>query len=446
MVVAMFNPLHLENTDTSRFKRYREMLAFYSGEQWSGRKNRNEKRLTFNYARVIVDKLTSYLMNGLSVRITTDDEGKRELAAQAERQLKRVQLENNLDLLDYETEVDTAILGDGCYKVTWDKTRNRVKVSSPDIQGINVWWRGDDTTEIRQVASSYKMDEQEVRRLYPGIAFSNEPVLTEIWTEKRLEIWIGENKIVSRKNPYDFIPFVIFPNLRQAKSFWGVSDIEAIIEPQKELNRALSQLSHILELSGNPIAVLENVERAEDIAVSPGAVWTLPEDARAYLLDLLQGGGVDLHLGYIEMLYRVVHDTAESPRAAFGGTARDLSGVALEVELQPLLHKVWRKRLIRTSVYRKRALMILELMEKYTGKDYSGLSIEVDWRPVLPRDYSRTVEDEEKLVQSGIHSRKRAMLDLGVDSPEVEFEEWLKERRAILVMNKEMNSKEQRRS
>jgi hypothetical protein len=90
--------------------------------------------------------------------------------------------------------------------------------------------------------------------------------------------------------------------------------------------------------------------------------------------------------------------------------------------------------------------MILELLEKYTGKDYSGLSVEVDWRPVLPRDYSRTVEDEEKLVQSGIHSRKRAMLDLGVDSPEVEFEEWLKERRAILAMNKEMNSKEQRRS
>ena len=203
----------------------------------------------------------------------------------------------------------------------------------------------------------------------------------------------------------------------------------------------MSQLSHILELSGNPIAVLENVERAEDIAVRPGAVWTLPEDARAYLLDLLQGGGVDLHLGYIEMLYRVLHDTAESPRAAFGGTARDLSGVALEVELQPLLHKVWRKRLIRTAVYRKRARMMLKLLGKYTGKDYSHLNIEVDWRPVLPRDFSRVVEDEERLIQSGVHSRKRAMTVLGVESPEEEFNEWLKERREILEMNKEMNSK-----
>lgn len=441
----MFNPAELENASSERFKRYREMLAFYSGSQWQGRAARGEKRLTFNYARVIVDKLTSYLMNGLSVRLSAEDEKDEEAVAEAERALKRVRAENSLDIIDYETEVDTAILGDGCYKVTWDKIRKSVKVSSPDVQGIHVWWRGDDSSEIRQVASCYHLDEPEIRRLYPGLAHAKDPLFTEVWTEKQFELRVGEKPFIRRKNPYGFIPFVIFPNLRQAKSFWGVSDIEAIVEPQRELNRALSQLSHILELSGNPIAVLENVERAEDIAVSPGAVWTLPEDARAYLLDLLQGGGVNLHLGYIELLYRVLHDTAESPRAAFGGTARDLSGVALEVELQPLLHKVWRKRLIRTAVYRRRTRMILDLLGLYTGRDYSRLKIEVDWRPVLPRDFSRTVADEEKLVQTGIHSRKRAMAGLGVDLPEAEFEEWLGERRSILAMNREMNSKEPRR-
>ena len=437
----MFNPGQLQNMDSTRFKRYREMLSFYQGNQWQGKANRKEKRLTFNYARVIVDKLTSYLMNGLSVQVVAPPGREREEADEADVALKQIAVENNLDLLDYETEVDTAILGDGCYKVTWDRTRKRVNVSSPDIQGIYVWWCGDDTSRIQQVASCYLLEEAEIRRLYPGMAFGNEPVFTEVWTEKRFEMWAGEKLVSRRTNPYGFIPFVIFPNLRAPKSFWGASDIEAIIEPQRELNRAMSQLSHILELSGNPIAVLENVERAEDIAVHPGAVWTLPEDARAYLLDLLQGGGVDLHLGYIEMLYRVLHDTAESPRAAFGGTARDLSGVALEVELQPLLHKVWRKRLIRTAVYRKRARMMLKLLEKYTGKDYSHLNIEVDWRPVLPRDFSRVVADEEKLIQSGVHSRKRSMKVLGVESPEEEFNEWLKERREILAMNKEMNSK-----
>ncbi|HUV52190.1 MAG TPA: hypothetical protein VMW64_03845 [Dehalococcoidia bacterium] len=94
------------------------------------------------------------------------------------------------------------------------------------------------------------------------------------------------------------------------------------MEPARELNRALSQLSLILELSGNPIAVLENIENSQDIAVQPGAVWEIPERAKAYLLDLLQGGGVKLHVDYIDLLYRTIHDLSESPRTAFGDNAR----------------------------------------------------------------------------------------------------------------------------
>ena len=134
----------------------------------------------------------------------------------------------------------------------------------------------------------------------------------------------------------------------------AVSDVPAIMEPARELNRAFSQLSMILELSGNPIAVLENIEDAQDITVQPGAVWEVPESSRAYLLDLLQGGGVRLHTEFIDLVYRALHDLSESPRPSFGDNARGLSGVALDIELNPLVQKVRRKRLIRTSVYERR--------------------------------------------------------------------------------------------
>ena len=140
-----------------------------------------------------------------------------------------------------------------------------------------------------------------------------------------------------RPNPYGFIPFIIFPNLRDPKRFWGISDIPILMEPARELNRALSQLSTILELSGNPIAVLEGVEEARDIAVEPGAVWELPDQARAYLLDLLQGGGAKLHADYIKLVYDALHDLSESPRISFGHNPQRLSGVALEMEMHPLI-------------------------------------------------------------------------------------------------------------
>jgi hypothetical protein len=182
------------------------------------------------------------------------------------------------------------------------------------------------------------------------------------------------------------------------------------------------------------------VEESEDIAVRPGAVWNIPEDAKAYLLDLLQGGGVSLHIDYINLLYRILHDVSESPRAAFGGTERDLSGVALEIELQPLLQKVKRKRIIRTAAYNQRNRLILKLLEKYRNEDFGDNSLGVVWAPVLPRDLTRLVSNEQVLIQSGIHSRRRAMDEVGIRDPEMEFNRWLEERETILRMNKELNS------
>ncbi|GAH68767.1 unnamed protein product, partial [marine sediment metagenome] len=242
-----------------------------------------------------------------------------------------------------------------------------------------------------------------------------------------------------------FIPFIIYPNLREPKRFWGISDLSQIIESQQELNRAMSQLSRILELSGNPIAVLENVEESEDITVKPGAVWNIPEDAKAYLLDLLQGGGVRLHIDYINLLYRTLHDISESPRAAFGGTERDLSGVALEIELNPLLQKVRRKRIIRTAVYNRRNRLILKLLERYQGTEFGDNNrLRVIWSPILPQDLTRLVANEQTLVQTGIHSRRRAMDEIGVKDSEDEFERWLEEREAILTMNKQLNARSTR--
>jgi hypothetical protein len=446
-----FNPAELVRMDTERIKRYRELLDFYHGNHWDNSTlrqssvrawdRRSEKRLTFNYAKVFIDKVTSYLMSGSSLIVQPEAEsGEAKAAAQkSEDALRRTAEENNLEQLDFETEIDCAILGDSCYKVIWDAGAKRVNISAPDIQGIYTWRAGDDTSKIWRVASKYSLSRETAAGLYNINSKEKNASITEVWTKQDFELWVDDTPIEKKANPYDFIPFIIYPNLREPKQFWGISDLANIIEPQRELNRATSQLSKILELSGNPIAVLENVEESEDIAVRPGAVWNIPEEAKAYLLDLLQGGGVGLHIDYINLLYRILHDLSESPRAAFGGTERDLSGVALEIELQPLLQKVKRKRIIRTAVYIRRARMVLRLLEKYGGERYGDNHLKVVWGPILPKDLTALTANEQILIQSGIHSRRRAMDEIGIEDPQREFSRWLEEREAILRMNKELN-------
>lgn len=457
----------LAQRDRDRLKGYTDLLDFYHGIHWQGRAPRGEKRLTFNYAKVLVDKITSYLMSGTTFAVDAlDPSGKDDeawaRARETELILNQVFDDNNLEQLDFDTEIDCAILGDACYKVIWDNEAKKVRVTAPDIQGIYAWWLGDDVSRVWRVASKYVLTADEVEMLYnitPKSASggkTKKSILVEVWTDKEFELYLDNDVIDKKPNPYGFIPFIIYPNLREPKKFWGLSDITQIMESQREINRAMSQLSRILELSGNPIAVLENIEESEDIAVKPGAVWNIPEDAKAYLLDLLQGGGVRMHIDYIDLLYRTMHDVAESPRAAFGGVERDLSGVALEIELHPLLQKVKRKRIIRTAVYIKRATMILKLLEKYTGHSFtprvspsSGRvkddnRLRVVWGAVLPQDVARQVNNEQILVQTGIHSRRRSMDNLGIKDPNLEFDRWLEERATILKMNRELSARSTR--
>jgi hypothetical protein len=433
--------------DMERLRAYADNLAFYQGEQWLGTQRRRERRLTFNYAKALVEKTTSYLMSGIGFAVDAVDPSPEaaERARAAERTLWDVYEANQLAQLDFDTELDTAIMGDGAFKVTWDAAERRVRVSAPDVQGLFVWWLGDDVSRVWRVASRYYLLPEEVEMLYgvrprttgrsatrmtAGRRASGSEVV-EVWTASDFELWVDNVQVEAKANPYGFIPFVVYPNLREPKRFWGVSDLPAIKESVRELNRALSQLSMILELSGNPIAVLENVSESQDIAVQPGAVWELPERARAYLLDLLQGGGVKLHVDFVDLIYRTLHDLGESPRTAFGENRQNLSGVALNVELDPLLKKVQRKRLIRTAAYKRRNELILRLLEQQTGVSYAPYRTRIVWGPVLPQDRSRLVADERALVAAGIHSRRRAADELGVEDPEGEFRRWLEEEGSV---------------
>ena len=467
-----FNPSQLARLDTNRLADYTNNLNFYSGSQWE-KKGRN-RQLVFNYAKVAIDKVTSYLMQGLTFACYPADntgpeqrEGAKARVVHAEHLLRDVYESNNLQQLDWETEIDTAILGDGCYKVIWDPDEKRIKITTPDIRGIYAWWLGDDLSNVWRVASRYTLTQDEVTMLYgneiatpsarndiekaprndsPFVSLrgaqrrSNLVKVTEVWTAKDFELFLDNDRIQSKPNPYGFIPFIIFPNLREPKQFWGTSDIPSIKQPQRELNRAVSQLSRILELSGNPIAVLENVGESEDIEVKPGAVWTIPEDAKAYLLDLLQGGGIRLHIDYIDMIYRCLHDISETPRAAYGGTERDLSGAAMQIELGSLIQKVTRKRTIRTNAYHQRTDMILRLAAKYMNENLDGITHRVVWGEILPQDTQRQAQNEQLLVQAGVHSRRTAMDEMGIIDPDEEFTRWLEEREKILQMNQEFRA------
>ena len=164
-----FAPSSLARMDTDRMSAYRRNLDFYRGLQWEAYSR--HRQLVFNYARVAVDKVTSYLVEGLSTACypldpSQHDDAIKERIDCAEALLAQVRDDNGLDALDYETELDCAVLGDACYKVTWDPDACRIRVTAPPTSGIYAMWMPDDRSRVECVFSRYRLLRDEVKVLF----------------------------------------------------------------------------------------------------------------------------------------------------------------------------------------------------------------------------------------------------------------------------------------
>ncbi len=429
----------LLDTDTARQGRYQAYLDFYNGAQWQEPRKPGERRLTVNYARTLVHKGASYLF-GKPVRFELVPNGMgqqaEQEAQQAEQFLTALWHDNDLAQLDYDTALDASILGDAAFKVTMQKDEvnsdlfhpssllphpSSVTVRAVDVMGLSAGWRGDDVRKLLWVCEDYRLSGAELAELVgPGATLDyggeSRHVVRERWSEQLFSIEVDGVVVREGPNPYGFIPYVIFPNLARPRQFWGLSDLEDLMPLNSEFNVRVSILSQLLQMSGNPVLVLQGVDSANGLRVGPGAVWTLPDNAQASLLELIKDGGVDLHIKYIELLYRMMHDLAELPGAGFGrdGAGQVSSGVALEQLLHPVVQRVNRKRrLWETALDRRNRLML-----RLAGlPDFRSRFI---WPDILPRDRAALVTQEVGLVASNIHSLDTARRTLGDEQPDLE--------------------------
>jgi hypothetical protein len=446
--------------DRGRLARYRERREFYEGGQWLGRPRRRQAQLTVNYARALVRKVVSYALPDrvgftvpapvLADREPAEDAGGGELPAGAplaapsdlvrarreadEAQANRVETllaevlaELDADRLDFALAIDSAVLGDGVIKVTWDVVAARPRLTAVDPATLLAWWSPDTPTQAYRFAQHYQLPGQVITSLGWAAAGALAPErqypVTEDWTAERWRVTVAGQTARDEANPYGWLPYLVLPNNAGGAQFWGESDLDDLIDLCRQLNTRVSALADILDLAGWPITVLENVDSAEGITVGPGARWELPEGAKAYLLNLLKDGGVEQHVAYIDELRTALHDLAETPRTAFGESGRAIAGAALQVELQPLVQKVKRKRRGLESLYRRRNAMLLDLVERFGGAPVGGLRRTVPvWPPILPNDREADARVGVQLVNARVRSRRSVAADLGEEDPDAEME------------------------
>jgi hypothetical protein len=438
--------LNLAPSEAARLAAYREARDFYDGTQWEGRRKRGETRLTLNYARRLLQAAVAYMFAApvtFNVPASEETEEGSSAAALAERTLADYLGHIGADELDPELALEASIAGDAAVKVTWDPVAAMPRVTPVDAGAVRVETRPDRPKEPVLWEHHYDMTPDQLAAAMPERraqvmsvpgAFAGSDAayrVVETWTAERWAMSFGGQPLFDAPNPYGWLPYLAIVNNPTATAFWGSSDLRDLYEVCRELNARYSTVSDVLQLSGYPIAVLENVDGSENVQVAPGAKWELPEDAKAYLLDLLQGGGVSLHIDYIGEIRRGLHDLSETPRTSFGDSGRTISGAALEVEIQPLVQKVRRKRRAFDRFYRERNRRLLDLAERFGGVALGGVRRAVAvWPDVLPTDADGEAARLSQLTGADNLSHRSAMAEWGVEDPEGEWARVLEERAA----------------
>jgi hypothetical protein len=422
----------------ARLRRYRQYQDFYEGRHFERARN-GRSNLVLNYARAIVDKGIAYLLGrgiGFGVLPRRESSGRdRRRAAEAEQLLYDVAWENDVEGVDLQVAQNSAVLGDGVYKVLWEPALGRIRILSVDPRTFFATWAGDDSATLRRVEVLYSLGSEDLALGGYGLAPGEAEALcgsdgtaevVERWTPTELEVVVARTTTRRGANPYGFIPFVHVPNLPLANDPWGQSDLVDVIPINREIDERVSDQADVIRFHADPPIVFRGVTDHADLAVGPGTVWDIPSDAD---VKLLEWQGQPVAVGeHIERLYRTLYEVTETPRSSFGDSGRLLSGVALETELRPIVQRTLRKRAWWTRSLRRRSALVLELARQFGAGRTAGSPSPVEphrvrvlWPPMLPKDDVSEVQNQVRLVGAGLRSHRTAMDALGTENPEEEL-------------------------
>jgi Phage portal protein, SPP1 Gp6-like len=380
--------------DSYRISNYQRYWQLYLGVQFPGTPNGRDKRIVLNFLAAAAQKMAGYVMSPAPDYVIGE--------AGAEASWADTVEANRLATLDYHAALWAAVVGDAAYRLGWDADRGRVSITSADPSQLWARTKADDKRVIEWVAQRYFLQtsyNNEPGNIpdpmplslggaqYNSYGAANTEVIEE-WTADLYRLWMAGKLEQEKPNPYGFIPYIIVPNSPKPGQYWGTSDFADLWPLALEMNLATSTFATIVEYSGAPVVVVE-AANTDNLRVGPGQMWDLPAASKAYLLDMMNGGGTKTYLDYLNHLSTVFRELAALPSVAWGdveaGTGINArSGAALALQLNPLLQAVARRRLIWEDAFIDRCRMAWAVEARMTGApDYKDVDISLTWSDLL---------------------------------------------------------------
>jgi Phage portal protein, SPP1 Gp6-like len=243
------------------------------------------------------------------------------------------------------------------------------------------------------------------------------------WTNDRVRVFEGEEKILDIPNKYGTIPFVQIKNLALVGENYGVSDLEDVIPLNMEINLKKSDVSEIIDYHSAPVTVVFGA-RIGQLERGANKVWGgLPKDARMENLKL--EGDLVAANNYIAETKSSMMEIANVPKGALGGdlAISNTSAIALQMALMPLTERIEMKQtLTKEGLEQVNKLIILiglkeGLIEKPEGVTMRNfVENEVTFDSAIPKDVIAQLQQLEIEMKLGMADREEGMERMNKDN------------------------------
>lgn len=438
-----------------RMARYSSYWSAYLGYMWAYRTAPGDTQVTANYSRALIDYLTNFCF-GRGVHFGAEKQYEHIVPAL----LKRIwEVDNNKQALLWEMGLQGGVSGDSFVKVAYDPGYTdpagnehpaRVRILPLNSAFCFPEWHSHDRERLISFKLKYRfwgLDGQGTRAAY---------TYTEVITDETIAEYINDQLIEGpgienpRPNPLGQIPVVHIPNLPVPGSPWGMSDMQDILELNRQYNETATQITDIVAYHAEPVTVITGA-KASNLERGAKKVWSIPnKDASISNLD----GLVDLDgpIALLDQLKRMMHEMTGVPETALGQVqpVSNTSGVALAIQYQPAMQK----RALKTMVYEAGLKRINELalrtfflfepdslkydpdtegiqkgdqVEEIDPKDPNVYLTTCEWPAPLPVDVLVKLNEIQMKMELGLESKRGALKELGEEFPDEKMQEIFEE-------------------
>jgi hypothetical protein len=371
----------------------------YNGKHWDEVTNpepENRYALTLNYLKPFIDKSVQSLVGripAVQVMPSATDEVARRHAEALEGVLYGTWYANDISKVLFKTAWDSFVLRRGLIYLWWDPKTKMVRFKNctpdhfyPEYDGDDIW---------RCVYVSRRKTER-LKKDYPDLAedivsdseadfgptsidvsarfaSQDQTTIIDIFDVDGGHTRVMGNAVINRdlKYPFKAIPFIEFPCFPQGGLAEPLNAIDQLVELNQYLDQLVSQKADIISRYANPtILDFNSGQSPEDIRraiAAQGAVIPVRRDGNIALLNW-QGTAPAID-EQITLVLDAMFDLAGKPRASFGQTVTNQSGIVTNLSLNPTLQSneahesIWGAALSKMNEY------ILQLWEEFMKGD-----------------------------------------------------------------------------